>query len=156
MQYQCTNCFYVYDENLWEPDADIEANTSFLDLPDSFYCPNCFSSKEDFISPKEEIIYLDKDSSTIVEAIHYPKMNIVWDELEFEIWEEPHPVTPEHFIKKVALFDNVGDILEEKKFNSKTKPAWKFDLSYLDEFEIRVYCNHDWVFSTGILERNSL
>jgi hypothetical protein len=43
---------------------------------DDFYCPVCYSPKDDFISPKEEFIYLKKDNLTIVEAIHYPKISI--------------------------------------------------------------------------------
>jgi rubredoxin/desulfoferrodoxin (superoxide reductase-like protein) len=153
MKYHCTNCSYIYDETLWEPEQDIEAFTSWGNISEDFYCPICFSPKDDFISPKEELIYLKNNNLTIVEAIHYPKIFIERDTLYFEIWEEPHPIEEDHFVYKVSLYDYSGDMLEERDFKPWKKAIWEFDLSYLDEFEIRIYCNHDWDFSTGILER---
>ena len=42
---------------------------------------------------------------------------------------------------------------EEKKFQLWDELKWEFDIEYIDEFEIRVYCSRDWIFSTWILER---
>lgn len=153
MKYHCTNCSYIYDEVLWEPEQEVEPFTAWWEIGEDFYCPVCFSPKDDFISPKEEYIYLKKDNLTIVEAIHYPKYFVEWDILKFEIWEEPHPIEEEHFVYKVWLYDDAWDLLEEKSFKPWQKAVWEFDLTYLDEFELRVFCNHDWVFSTWVIER---
>jgi rubredoxin len=54
--YQCTQCFTVYDEALGDEQNNIRANTPFADLGDSYQCPVCAASKEDFIPIKKESI----------------------------------------------------------------------------------------------------
>ena len=40
-KYECTACGYIYDEAI--------EGVRFIDLPDDWQCPNCGTSKEDFI-----------------------------------------------------------------------------------------------------------
>ena len=47
-KYKCTVCGYVYDPDKGDPDSGIEPGTSFEDLPDDWYCPDCGAGKEDF------------------------------------------------------------------------------------------------------------
>lgn len=47
-KYVCTVCGYVYDPVEGDPDNGIEPGTVFEDIPDSWTCPVCGVSKEDF------------------------------------------------------------------------------------------------------------
>jgi len=46
--YVCALCGYIYDPTLGEPDDGIEPGTAFEDLPETWECPVCGASKEDF------------------------------------------------------------------------------------------------------------
>ena len=47
-KYACTICGYVYDDDLGDMDAGIEAGTLWEDVPEDFVCPLCGVGKEDF------------------------------------------------------------------------------------------------------------
>jgi len=47
-KYVCTVCNYVYDPEKGDPDSGIAAGTAFADIPDSWVCPLCGVSKDDF------------------------------------------------------------------------------------------------------------
>lgn len=47
-QYTCTICGYVYDPEQGDPANGIDPGTAFEDLPDSWVCPICGASKDDF------------------------------------------------------------------------------------------------------------
>jgi rubredoxin len=47
--YQCRHCLTVYDEVLGEPDNFICAGTPFDELPQTYCCPLCEATKNDFI-----------------------------------------------------------------------------------------------------------
>lgn len=47
-KYVCTVCGYVYDPVEGDLDNGIEPGTAFEDIPDSWTCPVCGVSKEDF------------------------------------------------------------------------------------------------------------
>jgi flavin reductase (DIM6/NTAB) family NADH-FMN oxidoreductase RutF/rubredoxin len=51
-KYRCTVCGYIYDPELGDPDGDIKPGTSFEDIPDTWVCPVCGASKDQF--EKEE------------------------------------------------------------------------------------------------------
>lgn len=44
----CTNCGYVYDPNLGDPDNGIEPGTPFESLPADWVCPVCYVGKDMF------------------------------------------------------------------------------------------------------------
>ena len=50
MRYVCIICGYTYDEQLGDPDNGIEEGTLWDDLDDSFECPGCGVSKDEFES----------------------------------------------------------------------------------------------------------
>ncbi len=52
MKYVCNVCGYVYDPENGDPENDIEAGTTFEDLPEDWTCPLCGVGKEDF-SPED-------------------------------------------------------------------------------------------------------
>lgn len=47
-KYQCTICGYTYDQEKGDPDGDIAPGTPFEDIPDSWTCPVCGASKDQF------------------------------------------------------------------------------------------------------------
>ena len=51
-KYRCTVCGYVYDPEVGDPDGDIKPGTPFEDIPDTWVCPVCGASKDQF--EKEE------------------------------------------------------------------------------------------------------
>ncbi len=46
--YLCVVCGYVYDEEKGAPDEGLAAGTKWDDVPDSWICPECGVSKDDF------------------------------------------------------------------------------------------------------------
>lgn len=47
-KYQCIVCGWIYDEALGWPDEGILAGTRWQDVPESWSCPDCGVSKDDF------------------------------------------------------------------------------------------------------------
>lgn len=47
-KYICIPCWYIYDENIWDPDSWIVPGTKFKDIPDYWTCPVCWVKKTDF------------------------------------------------------------------------------------------------------------
>jgi rubredoxin len=48
-RYVCSVCGYVYDPAKGDPNNNIPPGTKFEDLPDSWVCPVCGASKDQFI-----------------------------------------------------------------------------------------------------------
>jgi rubredoxin len=47
-KYVCTVCGYIYDEEVGDPDNDVEAGTKFEDVPEEWVCPLCGVPKSEF------------------------------------------------------------------------------------------------------------
>jgi rubredoxin len=47
-KYVCTVCGYVYDPEQGDPDNGVNPGTKWEDVPDSWECPVCGASKDDF------------------------------------------------------------------------------------------------------------
>jgi rubredoxin len=48
-KWQCQVCGYIYDEAEGLPDEGIEPGTAWEDIPDDWCCPDCGSSKDEFL-----------------------------------------------------------------------------------------------------------
>lgn len=46
--YICTVCGYEYNPEEGDPDNDIPPGTAFADLPETWVCPTCSASKDEF------------------------------------------------------------------------------------------------------------
>ncbi len=46
--WMCIVCGFIYDENLGLEEQNIPPKTAWEDVPDSFCCPDCGVSKDDF------------------------------------------------------------------------------------------------------------
>lgn len=53
-KWMCVVCGYIYDEAAGEPDEGIAAGTRWEDVPETWTCPDCGATKDDF-----EMIELD-------------------------------------------------------------------------------------------------
>ena len=47
-KYECSVCGYIYDPELGDPDGGIKPGTPFEEIPDSWVCPVCGASKDQF------------------------------------------------------------------------------------------------------------
>jgi rubredoxin len=47
-KYKCTICGYIYDPDKGDADSGTKPGTTFEDLPDDWFCPQCGASKADF------------------------------------------------------------------------------------------------------------
>ncbi len=47
-KYKCLPCGYIYDPAEGDADGGIPAGTAFEDIPETWTCPVCGVSKEDF------------------------------------------------------------------------------------------------------------
>ncbi|MDR2830823.1 MAG: rubredoxin [Methanobrevibacter sp.] len=47
-KYVCEICGYVYDPEAGDPDNGVDTRTDFSDIDNTWVCPICGASKEDF------------------------------------------------------------------------------------------------------------
>lgn len=47
-KYRCIVCGYIYDPAIGDDTQDINPGTSFMDLPETWCCPECGAPKSDF------------------------------------------------------------------------------------------------------------
>ncbi len=52
-KYVCKICGWVYDPAVGDPDGGIAAGTPFESIPDTWECPLCGATKEDFVEMNE-------------------------------------------------------------------------------------------------------
>ena len=48
-KWECIVCGYIYDPDVGDPEHGVEPGTSFEDLPESWVCPICGATKDQFI-----------------------------------------------------------------------------------------------------------
>ena len=48
-KYECAPCGYIYDPAVGDPDAGIDPETAFEDIPDDWTCPICGLGKDVFV-----------------------------------------------------------------------------------------------------------
>ena len=154
MKYHCSGFDYIYDEVVGDEDLGIEPKTFFDHLPNDFFCPFCDTHKDDFVILEDQIHSpININNLTAFEGEHFPNYEIVWDILKYHFSETQHPNDENHFIYKIALFDESWDEILKHNFEAWADVKWEFDIDYLDSFEIRVFCIKDGIFSTGVITR---
>ena len=146
MKHLCTNCWYIYDEINWEIEDWIDYWTKLDDIRETFVCPNCFESSENFQEITPHIHSLDDEGDILwIEAEHIPLVEFLenW-EIKIEI---NHPSEESHFIWNIWIYDSFWDLVYEEFFKPWEPAYLEFDVSDLDEFEIRIQCSLHWIFS---------
>ena len=48
-KYRCTVCNYVYDPSIGDSDGGVQPGTAFEDIPDTWVCPICGATKDQFV-----------------------------------------------------------------------------------------------------------
>ncbi len=48
-KWQCVMCGFIYDEAVGWPEDGIAAGTPWEEVPESWFCPDCGATKDDFI-----------------------------------------------------------------------------------------------------------
>jgi len=49
-KWKCMTCGYIYDEAKGMPEFGIEPGTTLEDLPDDWECPDCGSTRNEFVA----------------------------------------------------------------------------------------------------------
>jgi len=47
-KYRCLICTHIYDPEIGDPDSKVAPGTAFEDLPETWTCPECGATKDDF------------------------------------------------------------------------------------------------------------
>jgi desulfoferrodoxin (superoxide reductase-like protein) len=97
---------------------------------------------------------LDKNFLSPLEKTHIPVINIIENKAIVEIWEISHPMIEWHSIYSISLYDEYWDLVEDKFLNPWENPKAIFEVWDLDDFEIRIKCNVDWLWSSGIVKNS--
>ncbi len=140
MKFLCTSCSYVFDQTLWDKEENIEVWAELEKCP---VCEEYYS----FQGIEEEVNYIDEDDILdAIEVDHIPEVVIDWNKLEVFIWENSHPMWPEHRITAICLYDEYWDLIWTKYLNWKDEAKAIFNFDDLDEFEIRLKCSVHWVW----------
>ena len=153
-RYLCTNCNFIYDETFWLEEENIAPQTFFDDILEDWMCPHCEEPKEHFALIKEEINNIDKSTKVLnkVEEEHLINYKINdnilildWNILNHEMNED------DHYISEMALFDEYGDLIENKLLKKWDSLEFSSDIRFLDSFEIRIRCiKHGW-WTSGLI-----
>lgn len=155
MRFLCVNCGHIYDEALWEETDGIEPGTGIDEISEDIHCPSCDGSFDDYSVIEDEVIYADNmDKLSHIEREHMPRI-IHLDEQKVEVcvWEEEemHPSGEDHRVTAIYLVDDEGHIVEEIFIMLDEDPVAEFDISWLDDFEIRASCSQHWLWGTGLI-----
>lgn len=153
MRYICTNCTsYIYDEALWDKQEWIKPGTKFEEIGENFVCPSCYEGGDFFHEIKDEINYPNsKNNLTQLEKEHTICYTIKWSVLEVSVDNGQHSMTEEHHIVWMALYDENGELIEEKFLTQDDDTIIEFDLDYISDFELRIKCSQHWVWGTSII-----
>ena len=142
MRYLCTSCNYIFDESIWDKWEWIKPWIKLDNLWDYFVCPVCGDNRDSFQEIIEEINYITgEDTYDFMEIEHFIDIYREDDLIEVRVWKELHPSWEEHRITQISLYDEYGDIVEDKFLQAWEEPEIEFDISNLDDFEVRVRCS---------------
>lgn len=143
MKYLCVECNYIYDESLWDPSEWIEPWTK---IEDFIKCPVC-DEYDSFHHINEEVIYIDDNTPDRIELEHDIHVNNDNNSVEVTIWNNQHPMTSDHRITWVWLYDEYSDLVDQKFLWVDDDSVVVFDNYDLDEFEVRVKCSQHKLFA---------
>ena len=146
MKYLCIHCNYIYDEILWEKEDWIEPWTKLESMKDTFVCPSCYETMDNFQEINPQINSFDTDQNILgIEYEHFPFVE------KSDNWiikiEVKHSSEDTHFLWNIWIYDEYWDLVYEEFFKPWNPAILEFDVSDLDEYEIRTECSLHWVFS---------
>ena len=139
MKYLCTECNYVFDNDIWDKEEEIEIWAQLEK------CPVC-EEYDSFQWIDEEINYINDDNLGSLEIDHIPEIEIKANKLIVTVANEIHPMWEWHRIASVSLYDEYWDLIKTNYLELENEAVTEFDFDDLDEFEIRVKCSIHWVW----------
>ena len=134
MKYLCTECNYVFDNDVWDREEEIEI---WAELEK---CPVC-EEYNSFQWIEEEINYIDDNNLGALEIDHVPEVEIRDGRLIVTVANEIHPMWEWHRIASVSLYDEYWDLIKTNYLELENEAVTEFEFDDLDEFEIRVKCS---------------
>lgn len=145
MKYICTNCNYIFDEFLDNADDVIQK------VDNDTQCPTC-GEYDIFQWIEEEVNYAkDIDNLELHELEHIPQIeNIDDNNIKVFVWKIEHPMWPEHRLYSISLYDEYWDLVIEEFLHKDWVPIAEFDISDLDDYEIRAKCSIHWVWGRKV------
>ena len=143
MKYLCVNCWFVYDEAFWDKSEWILPWTKIEDLLE---CPVC-NEIDTFNYINEEIIYMNKDTRDKYELAHFIDAKKENWKLLVTIWDNMHPMTEDHRICWLWLYDEYWDLVTEEFLWVDDDTTLELEDYELDEFEVRLKCSQHNLFS---------
>jgi len=156
MRFLCVNCGHIYDESLWEEEEGIDPGTCIDEIDEDIHCPMCDGSFDDFSPIEDEVLYVDNPKHmNHLERQHIPHI-LYQDNEKVEVCvgeeDEMHPSDEDHRITAIYLIDDEGHIVEEIFIMPDEDPVAEFDISGLENFEIRASCSRHGLWSSGLME----
>jgi desulfoferrodoxin (superoxide reductase-like protein)/rubredoxin len=146
MKYLCINCNYIYDEMIWEIGDWIDYWTKLDDIREWFICPSCYEWEENFQEITPHINSLDEERWVLqAELEHLPIIELL-DDWAIKI-EVNHPWEESHFLWNIWIYDEYWDLIYEEFFKPWEPAYLEYDISSLDDFEIRTQCSLHGIFS---------
>ena len=109
---------------------------------EDFLCPGC-DEYGTFHEIQEEVNIIDAtNNEQHLELEHIPVLNTLDNGiLQVRVWRQAHPMWSDHRITTIALYDEYGDLIEEKFIDEDEEAFAEFDSSDLDDYEIRIRCS---------------
>lgn len=146
MKHLCINCNYIYNEIIGEVEDWIKQWTKLDSIREKFVCPSCFESSENFQEITPYINSLDNwEFLLLIELEHTPKIDFL-DSWFIKI-EVNHSSEESHFLWNIWIYDEYGELVYEEFFRPWEPAYLEFNISDLDDFEVRTECSLHWVFS---------
>ena len=138
MKYICTNCNYIFDEYIDDKEDTINK------VDNDTKCPAC-EEYDTFQWIEEEVNYAkDIDNLKLHELEHIPQIELIDEKnniIKVFVGQAEHPMWIEHRLYSISLYDEYWDLILEEFLYKEASPEAEFDVSNLDEYEIRAKCS---------------
>jgi rubredoxin/NAD(P)H-flavin reductase len=150
--YRCVPCWYIYDEKIWDLDSWIAPWTKFEDIPDDWYCPVCWVTKDDFeaiyawdkILEKSEIIWYKMLTDNVLE-LKIKVLNL--EDIEVKSWQFAN-IWFWEFSRSYSIVNIEKNILT---FWIKLKKWWRW-WKILKKLNIWDNLIFEWIFWNFVLQ----
>lgn len=109
-KYICIPCWFIYDENFWDPDWWIRPWTKFEDIPNDRICPVCWASKKDF-----EPYYENEDTISL---------GYIWKVVNYKM------LTPNVLELWIKINENINVLKWQYAILTLNDFDWEFNRAY--------------------------
>ncbi|EKE29119.1 MAG: acyl-CoA dehydrogenase protein [uncultured bacterium (gcode 4)] len=149
LKYHCTNCWYVYNPYIWDPEQEAEPGTDFESLNEDWLCPVCAEWKDFFVELAQSVHEIsDIEDLLPQEETHVPFYTEEDGKLLVEMWTEDNPFVQDdvHFVEYIGVFDENWDPFEIIDMPNLENWPLVFELPDYEFWELRASCSLHWVW----------